>query len=204
MKTPGEMGADIAVGEGQPLGLPLGFGGPYLGFMATTNKYMRRLPGRIVGETVDSRGERAYVLSLQAREQHIRREKASSNICSNQDLCALTASVYMAAMGASGMAEAANQSMAKAHYLLDALKGIGFKAVWNQAFFNEFVTDCPCDPKELMAALAREGILGGLILSDDRILWCTTEKNTKEDMDKLVEVCKNFIGKGGLAYESSL
>ena len=204
MKTPRDCGADIAVGDGQPLGMPISFGGPYVGFMAATSAMMRKLPGRIVGETTDHDGNRAYVLTLQAREQHIRREKASSNICSNQDLCALTASVYMAAMGASGMAEAANQSMAKAHYLLNALKGIGFKAVWDQDFFNEFVTDCPCDPNELMAALAREGILGGLILSDGRILWCTTEKNTKEDMDKLVEVCQNFIGKGGLAYESSL
>ena len=117
MKTPAECGADVAVGEGQPLGMPLGYGGPYLGFMASTQKQMRKLPGRIVGETVDSRGERAYVLSLQAREQHIRREKASSNICSNEALCALTAGLYMATMGAEGMREAARQCMAKAHYL---------------------------------------------------------------------------------------
>ncbi len=119
MKTPRDCGADIAVGEGQPLGMPLGYGGPYLGYMATTKKHMRKLPGRIVGETVDSKGERAYVLSLQAREQHIRREKASSNICSNEALCALTASVYMAAMGPEGMAEAARQCLSKAHYLAE-------------------------------------------------------------------------------------
>ncbi|MBQ4181171.1 MAG: aminomethyl-transferring glycine dehydrogenase subunit GcvPA, partial [Firmicutes bacterium] len=127
MKTPAECGADIAVGEGQPLGMPMAYGGPYLGFMATTEKNMRKLPGRIVGETVDSRGERCYVLSLQAREQHIRREKASSNICSNEALCALTASVYMAAMGPDGIADAATQCLSKAHYLakqLCTVKGV--------------------------------------------------------------------------------
>ena len=117
MKTPKDCGADIAVGEGQPLGMPLSYGGPYLGFMATLTKHMRKLPGRIVGQTTDSKGDTAYVLSLQAREQHIRREKASSNICSNQALCAFTAGLYMATMGPDGMAEAARQSMAKAHYL---------------------------------------------------------------------------------------
>ena len=189
MKTPGEMGADIAVGEGQPLGLPLGFGGPYLGFMATTNKYMRRLPGRIVGETVDSRGERAYVLSLQAREQHIRREKASSNICSNEALCALTAGLYMATMGPDGMAEAARQCMAKAHYLADKLAQAGCSPVYTGEFFHEFVTDSPRS-SELLAALKAEGILGGLPLDDRRILWCATEMNTREEIDMVAAIAK--------------
>ena len=141
-KTPAACGADVAVGEGQPLGMPLSYGGPYLGYMATTKKHMRKLPGRIVGETVDNRGERAFVLTLQAREQHIRREKASSNICSNQALCALTAGAYMAAMGPEGMAEAARQSMAKAHYLAAALCQIpGVSLRYPGAFFHEFLLD---------------------------------------------------------------
>ena len=192
MKTPGELGADIAVGEGQPLGLPLGFGGPYLGFMATTNKYMRRLPGRIVGETVDSRGERAYVLSLQAREQHIRREKASSNICSNEALCALTAGLYMATMGPEGMKEAANQSMAKAHYLaekLTALPGVSLK--YSGPFFHEFVTVLP-KQEEVLQKLDEAGILGGLPV-DGGLLWCVTEKASKADLDKAIALVKEVL-----------
>ena len=203
MKTPRECGADIAVGDGQPLGMPISYGGPYVGFMAATSAMMRKLPGRIVGETKDDDGNRAYVLTLQAREQHIRREKASSNICSNQDLCALTASVYMAAMGAEGMAEAARQSMAKAHYLREGLKDAGFYPVFHKDFFNEFVTSCPVDDGKLLDALADAGILGGLPIADGSILWCTTEKNTKEDMDKVIAVCKELSGKGGLSYESN-
>ena len=204
MKSPRECGADIAVGDGQPLGMPIGFGGPYVGFMAATSAMMRKLPGRIVGETTDDDGNRAYVLTLQAREQHIRREKASSNICSNQDLCALTASVYMAAMGADGMSEAANQSMAKAHYLKEGLEKAGFYPVFKKEFFNEFVTDCPVDEKKLMDALKDKGILGGLPIANGCILWCTTEKNTKSDMDKLIAIAAELAGKGGLSYESNI
>ena len=176
VKTPRDCGADVAVGEGQPLGMPLSFGGPYLGYMATTAKHMRKLPGRIVGETTDSKGERAYVLSLQAREQHIRREKAGSNICSNQALCALTASVYMAAMGPDGMAEAARQSMAKAHYLAEGLTAIeGVTLRYTGPFFHEFVTDMP-RADEVLDALEKADILGGLPVENGGILWCATEK----------------------------
>jgi len=192
LKTPRDCGADIAVGEGQPLGLPMGFGGPYLGFMTTTAKYMRKLPGRIVGETTDSKGERAYVLSLQAREQHIRREKASSNICSNESLCTLTAGVYMAAMGANGMAEVANQSMAKAHYLAKALCEIpGVRLRYEGAFFHEFVTDMP-QSEAVLAALEKAGILGGLPV-DGGILWCCTEKVSREAMDETVEIVREVL-----------
>ena len=192
MKTPAECGADIAVGEGQPLGLPMGFGGPYLGFMATTAKNMRRLPGRIVGQTVDSKGERCYVLSLQAREQHIRREKASSNICSNEALCALTAGVYMATMGPAGMAEAANQCMSKAHYLARNLSSIkGVKMRHNGEFFHEFLLDMP-KADEILEKLDENGILGGLKI-DRGILWCVTEKLSKDELDRTVSIVKEVL-----------
>ena len=194
MKTPRDCGADIAVGEGQPLGLPLAAGGPYLGYMATTEKHMRKLPGRIVGETTDAEGRRAYVLSLQAREQHIRREKASSNICSNEALCALTAGLYMATMGPDGMAQAAKQSMAKAHYLAGALCAIdGVKLRYSGAFFHEFVTDMP-KTEEVLSALSRAGILGGLSV-EGGILWCATEKVTKAALDKTAAIVKEVLAK---------
>lgn len=195
MKTPAECGADIAVGEGQPLGLPLGFGGPYLGFMAATAAMMRKLPGRIVGETVDADGNRAYVLTLQAREQHIRREKASSNICSNEALCALTAGLYMATMGPDGMAQAAEQSMAKAHYLEKALCALpGVEPVYGGAYFHEFVLKMPRS-QELLEALDRRGILGGLPLGDDRVLWCATEKVSRRELDEAVSIVKEVLDK---------
>ena len=194
MKTPRDCGADIAVGEGQPLGLPLAAGGPYLGYMATIEKHMRKLPGRIVGETTDAEGRRAYVLSLQAREQHIRREKASSNICSNEALCALTAGLYMATMGPDGMAQAAKQSMAKAHYLAGALCAIdGVKLRYTGAFFHEFVTDMP-RVEEVQSALSQAGILGGLSV-EGGILWCATEKVTKAALDKTAAIVKEVLAK---------
>ncbi len=192
LQTPREAGADIAVGEGQPLGMPLSYGGPYLGFMATTAKYMRKLPGRIVGQTVDAAGERAYVLSLQAREQHIRREKASSNICSNEALCALTAGVYMAAMGPAGMAKAARESMAKAHYLAEKLCALpGVERVHGGAFFHEFVTTLP-KTAEVLSALEDAGILGGLPI-EGGVLWCATEKVSREALDRAVEIVKEVL-----------
>lgn len=197
MRTPAEYGADIAVGDGQPLGMPLAFGGPYLGFMAATAAMTRKLPGRIVGETTDSRGERAFVLTLQAREQHIRREKASSNICSNQAWCALTASVYMTAMGADGMAEAAGQCMSKAHYFRDALKEAGLRPKHDKDYFHEFVTVSPegkcTDSAHILRALENRGILGGLPLSGREILWCATEMNTKAQMDEAATIVSRVL-----------
>ena len=192
MKTPKDCGADIAVGEGQPLGMPLSCGGPYLGFMASTEKYMRKLPGRIVGQTVDSEGNQAFVLSLQAREQHIRREKASSNICSNEALCALTAGVYMAAMGPEGMAQAAEQSMAKAHYLAEALCAIdGVSLVYPGPFFHEFVTTMP-KADAVLEALEKAGILGGLPIPEG-ILWCATEKVSKAELDRTAAIVREVL-----------
>ena len=193
-KTPRDCGADIAVGEAQPLGMPLSYGGPYLGYMATTAKHMRKLPGRIVGQTVDTRGERCFCLTLQAREQHIRREKASSNICSNQALCAFTAGLYMSAMGPAGMAEVAKQSMAKAHYLAAELcKLDGVKLVYTGPYFHEFVTELP-RADEVLEALEKADILGGLKLAEG-VLWCATEKVSKAELDKAVSIVKEVLAK---------
>ena len=194
MQSPKEAGADIAVGEGQPLGMPLSFGGPYLGFMAATTAMMRKLPGRIVGETTDHSGNRAFVLTLQAREQHIRREKASSNVCSNQALCALTAAVYLSAMGPEGLKEAAMQSMSKAHYLEAGLTKIpGIRRVGSAAFFHEFITTCGGKREAIIKALEEKDILAGLPVGDDELLWCATEQVSREQLDAAIltvrEVC---------------
>ena len=190
MKTPREFGADVAVGDGQALGMPLSFGGPYVGFMACTNAMLRKLPGRIVGETVDAEGNRAFVLTLQAREQHIRREKASSNICSNHALMAMVASVYMSAMGPHGMAEAAQLCYSKAHYAASEISKIpGFELQHKGDFFHEFVTKVPCDPKKVLDLLDKKDILGGLPV-ENGILWAVTEMNSKDQIDTLVNVLK--------------
>ena len=189
MKTPAECGADVAVGEAQPLGMPLSYGGPYLGYMATLTKHLRKLPGRIVGETVDTEGRRTFCLALQAREQHIRREKASSNICSNQALCALTAGVYVSAMGPVGMTQAAKQSMAKAHYLANELCKIPSVSMkFTGEYFHEFVVEMP-KVNEVLEALEKADILGGLQI-EEGVLWCATEKVTKADLDRTVAIVK--------------
>ena len=193
LETPGEFGADVAVGEGQPLGLPMGFGGPYLGFMASTKDMMRKLPGRIVGQTTDVDGKRAYVLTLQAREQHIRREKASSNICSNEALCAMTAAVYLSAMGSAGLEKVAASCMANARYLLEQLTALGFTRKYTGEFFHEFVTICPCDAAVLSEKLAAHGYLSGLVTGQSEMLWCTTEMNTKSEIDGLIAVIKEVL-----------
>lgn len=189
LKTPAEIGADVAVGEGQPLGMPVAFGGPYLGFMAAPAAMVRKLPGRIVGQTTDHDGNRAFVLTLQAREQHIRRETASSNICSNEAWCALTASVYMAAMGKEGIVEAAKQCYAKAHYLASELAKVGFARVHSGEFFHEFVTTCPVDTDQLLKAMGEKGILGGLPV-EDGLLWCATEAVSREEIDQAIAIVK--------------
>lgn len=192
LKTPAEYGADAAVGEAQPLGMPLSFGGPYLGYMATSDRNMRKLPGRIVGETADANGNTAYVLTLQAREQHIRREKASSSICSNEALCALTATVYCAAMGKQGIREVASQCLSKARYAAEKISAVkGFEMKFDGFFFNEFVTKCPVDCDMLMQKLSENDILGGLPVDIDGekcILWCVTECNTACEIDQLCKI----------------
>ena len=187
LRTPGEWGADIAVGDGQSLGLPMSFGGPYLGYMCCREKLMRKMPGRIVGMTKDSRGQRAFVLTLQAREQHIRREKATSNICSNESLMALFATVYMSVMGRQGLKEAAELSYAGAHYLMDRLVATGrFKPAFNRPFFNEFCVRYAGDVDELQRRFIAAGIFGGIKVAPDTIMFAVTEKRTKEEIDKLI------------------
>ncbi len=199
LKTPGDFGADIVVGEGQPLGIPLSFGGPYLGIFATKKEYVRRLAGRLVGETVDQDGRRAYVLTLTAREQHIRREKATSNICTNQGLIALTSLVYMSLLGKHGLRQVAELCYHKAHYAAEQINQIpGFSVCIDRPFFHEFVVCCPKPVAEINAALLDEGILGGYDLEQDypalqnRMLVAVTELNSRHEIDVLVEALKEI------------
>ena len=193
LKTPRECGADIAVGDGQPLGLDTAFGGPYLGFMAATSALTRKLPGRIVGETRDVDGKVGYVLTLSAREQHIRREKASSNICSNQALCAFTAGVYLAAMGEAGLRQCARLCLSKAHYFAGELERAGLRRRHGGTFFHEFVT--ACDPEtagRILRALEDADILGGLPV-DGGLLWCVTELVSRQELDRAVAAVKEVL-----------
>jgi glycine dehydrogenase subunit 1 len=213
LKTPGEWGADIAVGDGQSLGIPMQFGGPYVGYMCCTEKLIRKMPGRIVGMTKDNRGssesndelaqalpsrdggrpevnrdQRAFVLTLQAREQHIRRQKATSNICSNQSLMALFVTMYMSLMGKQGLKEAAQLSYAGAHYLCDELLKTGrFALAYDQPFFNEFYVKYDGDADTLYQRFIEAGILGG-VRYEDGFLFAVTEKRTKEEIDNLVKI----------------
>lgn len=189
LKTPGEWGADIAVGEAQSLGLPMGFGGPYIGYMCCTEKLMRKMPGRIVGKTQDTRGQRAFVLTLQAREQHIRRQKATSNICSNESLMALYATIYMSILGKQGLKEAAQLSYGAAHYLHDRLLQTGrFADVYQRPFFNEFLVTYSGDAEAMQRRCADAGYLAGVRVNERDILFAATERRTKEEIDQLVKL----------------
>ena len=187
LKTPGEWGADIAVGDGQSLGIPMQFGGPYVGYMCCTEKLIRKMPGRIVGMTKDTRDQRAFVLTLQAREQHIRRQKATSNICSNQSLMALFVTIYLSLMGKQGLKEAAQLSYAGAHYLWDELKKTGrFHLVYDQPFFNEFYVKYDGDVDTLYQRFVEAGFLVAKL--EDGLVFAVTEKRTKEEIDNLVKI----------------
>ncbi len=200
LKPPGEFGADIVTGEGQSFGNPLNYGGPHLGFMGTKYKYVRYLPGRLVGMTADTKGRRGFVLTLQAREQHIRRERASSNICTNHALNALATAIYLSLLGKTGLKELANLCYQKAHYAYDTIKEIaGFKPIFTSSFYNEFVLKCPVSPEKLNKHLLKHKIIGGFNLErhypklKNAMIFCVTENNSKTEIDRLVEV----LGKMG-------
>lgn len=200
LKTPGEMGADIVIGEGQSLGIPLSFGGPYLGFMATKKKYLRKMPGRLVGATLDTEGRRGFVLTLQTREQHIRREKATSNICSNEALCAMRALIYLCLLGKEGLKEVAELCLAKAEYaknILENIKGIEVKR--SSPAFNEFTVKLPSPAEEIIRKMFDKGFIAGLPLGryynqmEDYILVAVTEKHSKQQIDQYVKALESVL-----------
>ena len=195
LKSPGELGADIVVGEGQPMGIPLGFGGPYLGYFAIRQKHVRKIAGRIIGETQDADGRRAFVMTLRPREQDIKRERATSNICTNQGLMALSASIYMALMGKNGLRRVGELNYHKAHYAAQEINRLdGYSVDMSKPFFNEFVVACPRPVARINEALLEEGMIGGYDLGQhyfhlqDHMLVCVTEINAKDEIDRLVEV----------------
>lgn len=191
VRTPGEWDFDIAVGDGQSLGIPMCFGGPYVGFMACRKDYVRKMPGRIVGQTQDADGKRCFVLTLQAREQHIRREKATSNICSNQSLMALYVTVYMSLMGKEGLAKVNSLSSAGAHYLYEELLKTGkFEPVFDKPFLKEFVLKPLVPVEKLQQKLLEEGFFGALATEEGYVSFCVTEKRTRAEVDSLVEAVK--------------
>ena len=197
LESPGVLGADIVVGEGQAMGLPVSFGGPYIGFLATRDKWLRRTPGRIVGQTVDHEGTRGFVLTIQAREQHIRRDKATSNICSNEALCSLAVAVYLSALGRQGIRQVAELCLQKAHFAQKTIVSVpGFQPVFSQPFFNEFVVRCPLPPSELNAELREAGMVAGLDLGKyypelgGCMLTAVTEKRTRDEIELLAGMLK--------------
>lgn len=191
VRTPGEWDFDIAVGDGQSLGIPMCFGGPYVGFMACRKDYVRKMPGRIVGQTQDADGKRCFVLTLQAREQHIRREKATSNICSNQSLMALYVTVYMSLMGKEGLAKVNSLSSAGSHYLYGELLKTGkFEPVFDKPFLKEFVLKPLVPVEKLQQKLLDAGFFGALATEDGYVSFCVTEKRTRAEVDSLVEAVK--------------
>ncbi len=190
-RPPGDYGADIAVADGQSLGVPLSYGGPYVGLFACRQQYLRQMPGRLVGRTTDAQGRTGYVLTLQTREQHIRRERATSNICTSQQLVALAATVYLAALGKQGLRQVAELCYHKAHYAAERIAALpGYSLACEGVFFKEFVVRCPGPPAEVNRALLERGIIGGLDVSDQipgGLLLCVTELNTRDEIDALVE-----------------
>jgi len=188
VKSPGDFGADIVVGEGQSFGIPKSFGGPYLGFMAVKQFLVKKLPGRIVGVTTDEKGNKGFVLTLQAREQYIRRERATSNITTNQTLLALTATIYLSLLGKTGLQNVAKSSYHRAHLLQEKLKKIGFESLNTNPFYNEFLVKSPKPTEKIISNLMEKNIFGGLELGDDKLLICCTEKNLLDDIDSYVSV----------------